>query len=113
MSLETILILSAILNVVTLICYFVLCFNVSVIKKRMKYYGASQSTAFSVYISLGMYEKAKEILVEMILSDDDVRHSLTTNIESLQNVMGKYFRMLKLVDMTFDAEKAFNTKQLF
>ena len=112
MSLETVVIVSALLEVVTLICFFVLCANVSSIKKKLGTNGADPSSAFAMYIGMGEKEKAKKVLIDMILADSDVHWTVATNPNSLKNVMVKYGAMLKEVDIEFDAEKAFSTRKI-
>lgn len=113
MSLETIIILSAILELITLICFFVLCANVSSIKKKLRNNGATPSFAFSMYLGMGEKEKAKNVLIEMILADEIIQRAIIDNVGDLKSVMGKYEPMLKEVDLVFDAEKAFNSKKRY
>ena len=56
-AIEGIIYLGIILDLVTLICFFVLCYNVSKIKKQIVV-DKDIKAAFSMYISLGEYEKA-------------------------------------------------------
>ncbi len=113
MSLETVVIASAVLEVVTLICFFVLCVNVSSIKKKLRNNGADPSSAFAMYIGMGEKDKAKKVLIDMIFADEVVRGAIATNAGDLKSVMGKYEPMLKEVDLVFDAEKAFNSKKRY
>ena len=111
MSLETIIIVSAVLEVVTLVCFFVLCANVSSIKKKLGNNGIAPSSAFAMYIGMGEKEKAKKVLIDMIFADSDIHWTVAASADSLKNVMGKYGAMLKEVDIHFDAEKAFNARK--
>lgn len=111
MSIETIIILSAVLELITLFCFFVLCANVSSIKKKLRNNGIDPSSAFAMYIGMGEKEKAKKVLIDMIFADSDIHWTVAANADSLKNVMVKYGAMLKEVDIEFDAEKAFNTRK--
>ena len=113
MDFEIAIYLTAILEVVTLICFFVLCSNVSNIKNKISKNGITSSTMFALYIGMGEKEKAKLALMEMILADTIVQNSLTVSAERLKAVMGKYNKMMKEVGLEFDAEKAFEAKRLF
>lgn len=59
MDFETAIYLTAILEVVTLICFFVLCSNVSNIKNKISKNGITSSTMFALYIGMGEKEKSK------------------------------------------------------
>lgn len=114
MTFETILILSAVIQVVTLICFFVLCANVASIKRKMICSGIPPETLFSIYLALGKKEKAQDILIEMILSDSEVRRTLEieNNLELFKSVIARYDVRLKLVDLSLDAEEVFKTKRI-
>lgn len=112
MDFETAIYLTAILEVVTLICFFVLCSNVGAIKKRLSRDGATPTSAFSLYMGLGEIEKAKQVLIEMILADTAVQNTLTVSPEALKGAMAKYNGMMKEIGLVFDAEKAFQSKKI-
>lgn len=77
-AIEVIIYLGIILNLVTLICFFVLCYNVSKIKKQFVV-DKDINAAFSMYISLGEYEKAKELLFHEIMKQNEYIASFTYN----------------------------------
>lgn len=68
MDFETIIILSALLELVTLICFFVLCSNVSAIRKKLCKDDILSSSLIAMYMGLGEKSKAREALIEHIVS---------------------------------------------
>lgn len=58
-------------------------------------------------------KKAKNVLFEMLLSDEKLQGALNTNIASVELEMRKYNAMLNKLELEFDANKAFATKKLF
>ena len=107
--------LTAILEIVILICFFVLCSNVSKIKKVITPSGNAPSpqAAFSMYLAAGDTEKAKAVLMEIILADPSVQTCINRNGEVLGNVLKRYDRQLKAVGIEIDAEKAVKIKEWF
>lgn len=112
MDFETILILSAVIELITLICFFVLCANVSTIKKKLSptsNFGAS----FNFYCAVGEYERAKELLFDEIRKEeffDTAFWSLSSDKEHCQGVIkkryGKYFETLN-INLDFDKVNTF------
>lgn len=104
MDFQTILFLSAILNVIMLICFFVLCSNVSKIKKDLvpnDNFGA----LFILYCSVGEKEKAKKLLLKQITMDkmfDTAFYSDYNRVDAQKFIVDKYSGYLKMVDLTID-----------
>jgi|GEM_PF-1558094 len=70
-NLETIFYLSAIVEVITLICFFVLCSNVSSIKKRIGGTEFTRMNKFNSFILTGQTDHAKELLVQMMMCEPE------------------------------------------
>lgn len=108
---ETIIYLQAILELVILICFFLLCHNVSKIKKRFVV-DKDINAAFSMYISLGEYEKAKELLFHEIMKQNEYIASFTYNGNNsaqravLKRTFKPYFDALN-IDFDFETVDKF------
>lgn len=107
--------LGAILELVLLICFFVLCSNVSKIKKAVSPGGdpPTSYTKFAMYLASGDKEKAKLELMNMILAEYLVQENINRNPELLKNVLSRYDKAMKEVGLVIDPQKAFETKNLF
>lgn len=105
----------AILELVLLICFFVLCANVSKIKKMITPGGNPPSpyTSFAMYLSMGDKENARKVLMDIILSDENVQSAINRNADILKNVLAKYEKAMKEVDLEIDPKKAVEMKELF
>lgn len=114
-NLELVFWLSAIVELIMLICFFVLCANISKIKKVIMPSGSTPTpqTAFAMYVAAGDTEKAKAVLMEIILADADVQDCIYRNGEVLGNVLARYNRQMKEVGLEIDPEKAYSVKKLF
>lgn len=113
MDFDTILLVTAIIELITLICFFVLCSNVGTLKRKLLHNGATDSSMFSIYMVMGDKENAKKILIRMILSDSQIQNALNSTPDNLQNAMAKYSKPMKEVGLTFDANKAIVYKNMF
>lgn len=105
-TIEVIFYLGIILELVTLICFFMLCFNVTKIKKQMVV-GENIKAAFSMYISLGEYEKAKELLFHEIMKQEEYIASFTYNgnNSSQRSVLKRTFKpYFDILNIDFDFE---------
>ena len=71
MSLETIIFITALIEVITLICFLNLCGTVSSIKKRIGGTEATRMDKFNTYLVTGQIDKVKEVLTDMILSEKE------------------------------------------
>lgn len=111
-NLEIIFWLSAILQIIILICFFILCGNVSKIKRVITPSGnpPTPQTAFALYLAAGEVEKAKGVLLEMILADPHVQMCVGRDAEGLSNVLKRYDRPMKAVGLSIDAVKAVEVK---
>ncbi len=101
MDFQTIMILSAILNVIMLICFFVLCSNVSNIKKSILPNNNFRAM-FLLYCSVGEKEKAKELLFKEISKDDNFGSAFYSDYNranAQQSIASKYDKFLKMVDV--------------
>ena len=115
MDIETIYYLSIALDVIVLICFFVLVGNVSEIKKALNASSKPQLALFTFYLSTGDKAKAREILKGIILSDQVFETAFYSNIESKKYarelVINKYQALAKEVDFEIDfakVEEVFN-----
>lgn len=68
---EIALIIGAILEIIILICFFILCSNVSKIRKHL-IQNDDFEAKFKFLVKMNEKEKAKEILIDRILSNDDI-----------------------------------------
>lgn len=107
--------LTAILEIVILICFFVLCGNVSKIKRVISPCGNAPTpqTAFALYLAAGEVEKAKSVLMEIILANPHVQMCIGRDDEGLGNVLKRYERQMKAVGLSIDAVKAVEVKNWF
>lgn len=111
MSLETILILSAILNVVTLICFFVLCSNVSALRRNFTS-PINLEASFNLYYSTGQIDKARELLMMSIKNDSNFSIAFyetsdsNYKLQAQKYIESKYGKLLELVGLKFDFDKA-------
>lgn len=113
MDLEIIIFLTAIIEVITLVCFFILCSNVGELKRRLLNNGATCTSMFSMYMAMGDKESAKRALIKVILADTQVQNALNSTPEHLLKVMAKYSKQMKEVDLIFDANKAIVCKDMF
>lgn len=113
MDLEIIIFLTAIIEVITLVCFFILCSNVGELKRRLLNNGATCTSMFSMYMAMGDKESAKRALIKVILADTQVQNALNSTPEHLLKVMAKYSKQMKEVDLIFDANKAIVCKNMF
>lgn len=110
MDFETIIILSAILELITLICFFVLCSNVSSIRKKLCKDDIPASTLIAMYMGLGEKEKAREALIEHIVNKSTLRDKLY-RIEDADASLKPYRELMKELNINFDAVKAKEIKK--
>jgi hypothetical protein len=113
MDFDTILLVTGIIELITLICFFVLCSNVGELKRRLLNNGATCTSMFSMYMAMGDKENAKKALIKVILADTQVQNALNSTPDNLQNAMAKYSKQMKEVGLTFDANKAIVCKNMF
>lgn len=107
--------LGAILELVLLICFFVLCSNVAKIKKMVSPSGNPPTpyTMYAMYLAAGDKEKAKSVLMEIILADPNVQETINRSSDILKNVLARYDKAMKEVGLEIDPQKAFESKSLF
>lgn len=107
--------LSAILELILLVCFFILCNNVSKIKKMISPSESvpPPSLVYSLALASGDVEKAKSALINIILEDADVQACINRKPDILKNVLEKYAQPMKEVGLEIDAEKACELKRLF
>lgn len=104
------ILIAAIINFIALICFFVLCYNVSSIKKKLKNNGATLSFSFSFYMAMNDINKAREVLIEMIFTDELITESINNDTEALKKQMDKYKDLMHQVGLEFDSKKAVELK---
>lgn len=112
MDFETIIILSALLELVTLICFFVLCSNVSAIRKKLCKDDILSSSLIAMYMGLGEKSKAREALIDHIVSKSNLRENLL-NDNGANVSLAPYRKLMKELDVEFDAEIAKDIKKKF
>lgn len=101
MDFQTIIIISAILNLIMLICFLVLCDNVASIKKRIGGTETTRMDKFNIYVLTGQIERAKEILSQMIISEPNWQYVIT--MDSARKALAtKYAKMLDAVGLSLD-----------
>lgn len=108
-----ILILGVIGELITLICFFFLCSNVSKIRKKLDLDGTSPFTAISIYLAAGNKAKAQQLLLEYILADYNVRDAVNSSPANLKSALAKYKNLMEITGLTIDEELASKTKKLF
>lgn len=101
-------IISVILSIIILICFFILCINVSAIKKSVNVPQPWQAS-FSLYCSTGQIEKARDVLLKAIMHDSDCARGFYLNVPDRLDVQkrieARYGEYLKIVDLTIDFNK--------
>ena len=114
-GLEFVFWLSAILQLILLVCFFILCSNVAKIKGIMTPNGATPppSTVYSLALAAGAVERAKNALMDIILSDADVQVCIKRKPDLLKNVLEKYSKQMKEVGLEIDTNKAHELKEMF
>ena len=110
MEFETILILSAIIEVVTLICFFVLCNNVAKIRKRICKDYLPISTILAIYEGFGDKENSRKALIDHIIHETNINEHMSRT-EDINKVLNQYKNIMNELDITFDAEKAREIKR--
>lgn len=110
MSLESIVIISAIIQIVVLICFFSLCSTVNSIKSRIGGTETTRMDKFNIYIMMGQIDKAKDILSQMIISESEWEHVFNHKYPALmdksrKSLQTKYEELLNLVDLKLDFEQ--------
>jgi hypothetical protein len=110
MSLETIIIVSAVLEVVTLVCFFSLCSNVNSIKRKMTEVDISREDKFNFYVVSGQMDKAKDLLSKIILADSSWEHiklkdKAALRDKAIQDILSKYKRQLEITGLSLDFDK--------
>lgn len=68
---EVVFFISTIIQIVILVCFFMLCSNVSKIKKTLTQQYDFESR-FNFLIKIGEKEKAKDLLLERIITNDNI-----------------------------------------
>lgn len=106
MELTTVLVLSAILELVILVCFFFLCVNVSTIKKSV---APPWRGVFNLYYSTGQIEKVKEVLMKTIMNEKEFEKAFLVNTADKypmqKAIEGKYKKQLELVGLTINFEE--------
>lgn len=98
-----------VINLIVLICFFILCSNVSKMKKVMHPQN-SFGAMFNFYYSIGDIDKAKELLFREVLNDEYLEAALWTKAEYRQRsqkmLEEKYTPYFNKVGITLDFAKA-------
>lgn len=106
---EIIIFILVVIQVIALICFFVMCINVAAIKKNSVPAQPWQAS-FNLYYSTGQIEKAKELVMKAIMSESTFASAFYLNvsnrIDAQKQIEDKYKEYLNLVDLSFDFNKA-------
>ena len=107
---ETALIISAILQIVILICFFILCSNVGKIKKHL-IQSSDFTSKFKFLMEIGEKEKAREILIDRILANNYIFNTETrwTAEEKIQKCYQMYAE--EFTALGFNLPKDIETKK--
>lgn len=109
MIFETLIIILAIIQVITLICFFIMCINVSAIKKNIVPHQPWQAS-FNLYYSTGQIEKAKELLMKAIINESEFATAFYLNssykTDAQKHIEKKYKEYFELVGLSVDFNKA-------
>ena len=68
---------------------------------------------YAMYIAAGDKEKAKSVLMEIILADPSVQVTINRSADVLKNALARYNKAMKEVGLEIDPQKAFEMKSLF
>lgn len=105
---DIIIFISAIVQVITLICFFVLCINVSALRRNFTS-PQNLEASFNLYYSTGQIEKAKDLVMTSIKNDSEFATAFYLNSshkETAQKLIeDKYGKMLELVGLKIDYDK--------
>ena len=112
MDFETILILSAVLQVIILICFFVLCSNVSSIKAKVCRDGAPISTVVATLLAAGEKERAKAELLEFLIAKMNNSYVNAGSEVDIDNILNPYKGLMKAVDLNFDVKVMSQVKKM-
>lgn len=109
MNIETFIIISAIIEVITLICFYFLCSNVAAIRRNSTSPQNLEAT-FNLYYSTGQIEKARELLMMSIKNDSEFATAFyqesSYKVEAQKHIENKYGKLLELVGLRIDFDKA-------
>ena len=85
--------ISTIIEIVTIVCFFILCSNVSKIKKYLtRQYDFESRFNFLIKIGEKEKEKAKDILLERIITNDDIfNEHIQLSVETRANRAAKLY----------------------
>lgn len=106
MNPENTIIISAVIEIIALICFFILCFNISKIRKKL-IISDNFPGMFAMYIALGDKEKARKLLYNAISKESEFFASFCNNgNNSTQRsiLKRKYKPYLNALDIEFDFE---------
>lgn len=105
---EFIIIIWAIIQLIILICFFVLCYNVAVLRKNMVS-PQNLEASFNLYYSTGQIEKARELLMMYIKNDSEFAAAFYLNSsykeDAQKHIEAKYGKLLELVGLKIDMDK--------
>ncbi|MDO4743633.1 MAG: hypothetical protein Q4B04_06335 [bacterium] len=105
MSFETVLIISAAIEVITLICFFVLCSNVSALRKQVCKDNIPPSSLIAMYMGLGQKEKARDLLIDHIVNNSMLRDKLHSASEA-NIVLRPYQKLMDELGVNYDPDLA-------
>lgn len=102
---ETIIYLAAAIEVILMILFFSMCYDVKEMKNEMIPHENFQAM-FLLYCSSGEKEKAKNLLFKEIASENMFVDAFFSNLpeheKAKQTILMKYDKLLKMVDVTLD-----------
>lgn len=115
---DTIILITAIIEVITLICFFNLCGTVSSIKRRIGGTETARMDKFNVYLVTGQIDKAKEVLTDMILSEKEWEQVANFSCDELKeqarkSLTKKYEKLLDAVDLRLNFDELEKIKTFY
>lgn len=109
MNIDLFIIILAIVQIITLICFFILCSNVAAIR-RNAVSPQNLEASFNLYYSTGQIEKARELLMMSIKNDSEFATAFYLNSsykeDAQKHIEKKYGKLLELVELKIDFDKA-------
>ena len=112
-DLETYLIIGAILELIIIICFFILCNNVSLIRKRQSYSDRPISVVIAVLLAAGEKEKAKVIMTEYLTDRIASLPGVLPDRVDIENVLKQHASILKTLDINFDVDLFITSRTSF
>ena len=103
---EFIVIVEAVIAIIAIVCFFIMCGNVAAIRKAVKPEQSNVPLAvvLRLYMSLGLKKEAQDRLVRQMLAEDTLDKT-GDYVGRCKSVLDKYSKMIEYVGLTIDEEK--------